>query len=659
MNAFTSPRARRPVNARVIAVSPPAASARRWARSCPPRARAGRRFRSAPAAAPAAERREHAVAIGDSAGRDERHVDRALPSRAPARAAARRRRRCPPSCPRWPPASAPCTTSTSAPAATAARASATLVTVSHTSAPAARTRSSVAALGQPKVNEIDRRSGVERERRAFASNSSSSKRGSPSGTPQRAASGCSSSAYGVDRCVVDRLLAQREEVDAERRIGERASAFELLGERGRRQIARAEERQTAGIPRRPRPARASTAPPASGASTMRFSGRTLTARAGRARSRTARAARSPGRARERSRTAPRRARRPPDATARVARRSGKVAKFSTSASESASRRGSAPVRAARLLEGEPERRAVRRMQRQPGRRPPARSRYELAEQGDVRVVEPEQPLVERFDRRPRDRGARARNCCSCAAHAPSLPLPWRLPCPRATPSTEPRRGCRFWSASASRRRSPHPRAQAERVAEQIDGRRLESVTAHGKNLVLRFEGGVVVRSHLRISGRWTVRPRGQAARGTPWLVLRGERAEGVLWNGPVLELHTRALARLGPDILERPPRIDAMLARLQRGRRDALVRRVAARPAARLRDREHVAGRSALGGAPLAVAAARRRGRGRTADGARDGRDDDARVGRRRARCRQAGLSPRRPAVPALPHADQVLRAGR
>ena len=111
--------------------------------------------------------------------------------------------------------------------------------------------------------------------------------------------------------------------------------------------------------------------------------------------------------------------------------------------------------------------------------------------------------------------------------------------------------------------SPHPRAQAERVAERIDGRLLESVTAHGKNLVLRFEGGVVVRSHLRMSGRWTVRPRGEARAGKPWLVLGGERVEGVLWNGPVLELHTRALARLGPDILERPPRIDAMLERLR------------------------------------------------------------------------------------------------
>src|SRR5438445_6404664 len=66
-----------------------------------------------------------------------------------------------------------------------------------------------------------------------------------------------------------------------------------------------------------------------------------------------------------------------------------------------------------------------------------------------------------------------------------------------------------------------------------------------------------------MSGRWSVRPRGEARAGKPWLVLRGENVEGVLWNGPVLELHTRALARLGPDILERPPRIDAMLARLR------------------------------------------------------------------------------------------------
>jgi len=112
--------------------------------------------------------------------------------------------------------------------------------------------------------------------------------------------------------------------------------------------------------------------------------------------------------------------------------------------------------------------------------------------------------------------------------------------------------------------SPSPRARATRIAERVDGRRLEAVNAVGKNLVLRFEGGIVVRSHLRLSGRWTVRPTGAPLRGTPWLVLAGDTAEAVLWNGPVLELDPRALERLGPDILERPARIDAMLARFRR-----------------------------------------------------------------------------------------------
>ena len=110
----------------------------------------------------------------------------------------------------------------------------------------------------------------------------------------------------------------------------------------------------------------------------------------------------------------------------------------------------------------------------------------------------------------------------------------------------------------------HPRARATRVAETIDGRVLEALDAHGKNLLFHFEGGIVLRSHLRMSGRWSLRPRDEVRRGTPWLVLRGANVEGVLWNGPVLELHARALARLGPDILGEPPGFDAMLARLRR-----------------------------------------------------------------------------------------------
>jgi endonuclease-8 len=112
--------------------------------------------------------------------------------------------------------------------------------------------------------------------------------------------------------------------------------------------------------------------------------------------------------------------------------------------------------------------------------------------------------------------------------------------------------------------TPNPRAQVARIAERLDGRRLLSVEAVGKNLLLAFEGGYVLHSHLRMTGRWSLVPLGSPRRGRPWLVLRGSRYEAVQWNGPVLELHARSLRRLGPDILERPPRIDAMVGRFRR-----------------------------------------------------------------------------------------------
>jgi endonuclease VIII len=112
--------------------------------------------------------------------------------------------------------------------------------------------------------------------------------------------------------------------------------------------------------------------------------------------------------------------------------------------------------------------------------------------------------------------------------------------------------------------TPHPRAAVERVAERLNGRRLLAVEALGKNLVFTFEGGYVLRSHLRMSGRWRVEPRGREVRGRPWLVLRGSSAQAVLWNGPVLELHRRSLRHLGPDILAPELDVAAAVARLRR-----------------------------------------------------------------------------------------------
>jgi endonuclease-8 len=111
--------------------------------------------------------------------------------------------------------------------------------------------------------------------------------------------------------------------------------------------------------------------------------------------------------------------------------------------------------------------------------------------------------------------------------------------------------------------SPHPRGQATGVARVVDGRVLQSVEAVGKHLLLRFEGGVVLRSHLRMNGRWRLRPRGSALRGSPWLVLRGGAWEATQWNGPVLTLEERAVRRLGPDLLADATRVEDAVARLR------------------------------------------------------------------------------------------------
>jgi endonuclease-8 len=112
--------------------------------------------------------------------------------------------------------------------------------------------------------------------------------------------------------------------------------------------------------------------------------------------------------------------------------------------------------------------------------------------------------------------------------------------------------------------APHPAAAVKGIAERLDGRVLEAVEAVGKNVLLTFEGGVVLRSHLKMKGRWWVHPRGRdLGSGRPWLVLRGATHEAVLWHGPILELDDGVRRRLGPDILAQPPDLDTMLRNLR------------------------------------------------------------------------------------------------
>jgi endonuclease VIII len=115
--------------------------------------------------------------------------------------------------------------------------------------------------------------------------------------------------------------------------------------------------------------------------------------------------------------------------------------------------------------------------------------------------------------------------------------------------------------------TPNPRAAVKQLAERLDGLVLESVEAVGKNLLLRFEGGIVLRSHLRMTGRWRVYRRGtlRSAAG-PWLVLRGREWEAAQWNGPVLTIAgAERVRRLGPDVLAPSFDVGEAAARLRAG----------------------------------------------------------------------------------------------
>jgi endonuclease-8 len=113
--------------------------------------------------------------------------------------------------------------------------------------------------------------------------------------------------------------------------------------------------------------------------------------------------------------------------------------------------------------------------------------------------------------------------------------------------------------------APNPRGRAAGV-ERLDGRRLDRVSAHGKNLLLHC-GDLVLHSHLGMNGSWHVYPRGgrwRKPRRSAWAVLTGERGEAVQFGGPTLRVIPSArlardpqLARLGPDILAPDLDLDA------------------------------------------------------------------------------------------------------
>lgn len=123
--------------------------------------------------------------------------------------------------------------------------------------------------------------------------------------------------------------------------------------------------------------------------------------------------------------------------------------------------------------------------------------------------------------------------------------------------------------NAARAQGPGPVPQVQRLI----GQRIDGVDAQGKNLLIRFDGGLELRTHLRMHGSWHRYRPGERWRRPPArarLVLEVDGSVAVCFDAPVVELFEQrteslhpSLARLGPDLAK--PDFDAAeaLARLR------------------------------------------------------------------------------------------------
>lgn len=90
---------------------------------------------------------------------------------------------------------------------------------------------------------------------------------------------------------------------------------------------------------------------------------------------------------------------------------------------------------------------------------------------------------------------------------------------------------------------------------RLSGQQVTRIETYGKHLFVHFQGGLVIHSHLGMTGYWSDLPE-RPSRTAAWLVMRCGERWVVQRRGPTLELLTEGrmrfdqrLAALGPDML--------------------------------------------------------------------------------------------------------------
>jgi len=94
------------------------------------------------------------------------------------------------------------------------------------------------------------------------------------------------------------------------------------------------------------------------------------------------------------------------------------------------------------------------------------------------------------------------------------------------------------------------------ILKRFAGRTITEVKPVGKHLLIRFDNGLAIHSHMRMQGAWHVYRKGERWRRPAWqakALLETDDATAVCFAAPVIEVvrdEETKLGHLGPDILK-------------------------------------------------------------------------------------------------------------
>lgn len=97
-------------------------------------------------------------------------------------------------------------------------------------------------------------------------------------------------------------------------------------------------------------------------------------------------------------------------------------------------------------------------------------------------------------------------------------------------------------------------AQPEQL-KRLAGTTVSDVQPVGKHLMIRFDNGLVLHTHMRMRGTWQVYPRGQKAARSAWqlkAILETDDVVAACFAAPLVELirdESLHVGHLGPDVL--------------------------------------------------------------------------------------------------------------